>query len=32
MIVSHDELYHQAIKVQEISHEIQVQLNHDYCE
>ena len=32
MIISHNELYHQVIKVQKINHQIQVQFNHDCCE
>ena len=29
MIVNHSKFYYQAIKVQKINHQIQVQFNHD---
>ena len=32
MIINHSEFYHQVIKIQEINHQIQIQLDHDYCE
>ena len=32
MIISYNELYHQTIKIQKISHRIQIQFNYDYDE